>query len=227
MDSLKTTFGIEELLIEDDNFTFDVGRADAICDLIIGKNLRIAFDTPNGIAAYRLTPALITKMQQAGFFKINLAVESGNQEALLKVIKKPLRLDHVAHLIAHCRTIGMECGLFFIVGIPGTTLGEMWDNYRFARRVRIFDPFISVATPYPGSELYDICKEKAYLCEDFSLEDLYIRAYSIRTPGWGEWRLRILMKAGYYYLKVFQALDDPRGFIRLLGNHVRTRIRGG
>ncbi|MDD1670505.1 MAG: hypothetical protein LUQ67_04220, partial [Methanomicrobiales archaeon] len=161
-----------------------------------------------------------------GFFRINLAVESGNQQALLKVIKKPLRLDHVAHLIAHCHFIGMECGLFFIIGIPGTTLHEMWDNYRFARRVRVFDPFISVATPYPGSELYDICKENAYLCADFSLENLYIRAYSIRTQAWGAWRLRMLMMAGYLYLKFFQALDDPITFLRLLGDHVRAKIRG-
>ncbi|MDD1675046.1 MAG: B12-binding domain-containing radical SAM protein, partial [Methanomicrobiales archaeon] len=96
METLKKTYGIEELLIEDDNFTFDVARANDICDRIIGQNLSIAFDTPNGVAAYRLTPDLITRMQQAGFFKINLAVESGNQQALRNVIKKPLQLDHVA-----------------------------------------------------------------------------------------------------------------------------------
>jgi radical SAM superfamily enzyme YgiQ (UPF0313 family) len=153
-------------------------------------------------------------------------VESGNQEALLKVIKKPLQLDHVATLIAHCHAIGMECGLFFIVGIPGTNLGEMWDNYRFARRMKVYDPFISIATPYPGSELYEICKEHGYLNADFSLENLYIRAYSIHTPDWGSWRLSLLMKAGYLYLKFFQALEDPVAFLGLLGARIRGTGRG-
>ncbi|MDD1665012.1 MAG: B12-binding domain-containing radical SAM protein [Methanomicrobiales archaeon] len=232
IEALKKTYGIEELLVEDDNFTFDIDRAGEICDLILGKDLRIGFDTPNGVAAYRLTPELLSKMQRAGFFRINLAVESGNQQALLKVIKKPLRLDHVAGLIAHCHSIGLECGLFFIVGIPGTSLGEMWDNYRFARRMKVFDPFISIATPYPGSELYDICREKDYLEAGFSLENLYIRACSIRTPDWGSWHLSLLMKAGYLYLKFFQFLDDPVEFLRLFGAWIRgtgpgTAVTGG
>ena len=226
IEALKKNYGVEELLIEDDNFTFDIGRAEEICDRILREGLPMAFDTPNGVAAFRLTPELITKMQRAGFFKINLAVESGNQQALLKVIKKPLRLDHVARLIAHCHSIGMECGLFFIIGIPGTTLREMWDNYRFARRMKVFDPFISIATPYPGSELYDICRENAYLDAGFSLENLHIRTYSIHTPAWGAWRLRLLMEAGYLYLKFFQALDDPVTFMRLFRAHVSEKIRG-
>ena len=222
---LRERYGIGEILIEDDNFTFDVDRAGKICDRIIEEKLNIRFDTPNGIAAYKLTPGLLLKMKQAGFERINLAIESGNQEALLRVIKKPLRLEKVREIVEYCRTIDLDVGAFFIIGIPGTTLSQMWDNYRFCRQLKLFEPFISVATPYPGSDLYAICKEHEYLSEDFSLEDLYIRRFSIRTPGWGGFHLRCLMTAGYLYLKFFQALDDPVLFSRKFKNYIRMRLK--
>jgi magnesium-protoporphyrin IX monomethyl ester (oxidative) cyclase len=222
---LVRTYGIGELLIEDDNFTYDVTRAAEICDLVIAENLNVRFDTPNGIAAYKLTPALIDKMQRAGFERINLAIESGNQEALLKVIKKPLRLEKVQEIVEHCRVIGLEVGAFFIIGIPGTTLSQMWDNYRYCRKLKLFAPFISVATPYPGSELYRICKEKDYLSKDFNLEDLYIRKFSIVTERWGGFQLSLLMTAGWFYLKFFQMLDNPRQFAALLKDYIWMRLK--
>lgn len=221
---LVNHYHIEELLVEDDNFTFDVKRAEEICDLIIEEKIRVRFDTPNGIAAYKLTPELIYKMKQAGFERINLAIESGNQEALLKVIKKPLRLEKVQEIVEYCHKIDLEVGTFFIIGIPGTTLSQMWDNYRLSRKLRLFNPFISVATPYPGSDLYTICQENGYLSPDFNLEDLYIRKFSIITPHWGGVRLRILMIAGYFYLKFFQALDNPVSFSRLLKGFILERL---
>jgi len=220
---LKQHYAIEELLVEDDNFTFDVERAEQICDRIIEEKLNLKFDTPNGIAAYKLTPALLLKMKQAGFVRINLAIESGNQEALLRLIKKPLRLEKVQEIVAYCRTIDLEVGSFFIIGIPGMTLSQMWDNYRFCRKLKIFSPFISVATPYPGSDLYKICKDKKYLSPDFNLEDLYIRKFSITTELWGGLSLQLLMTTGYFYLKFFQALDNPVSFSKLLRDYIMEK----
>lgn len=228
VDEIKFLTGhyqIGELLIEDDNFTFDVKRAEEICDLIIEEKLKVRFDTPNGIAAYRLTPGLVLKMKQAGFERINLAIESGNQDALLRIIKKPLRLEKVQEIVEYCHTIDLEVGSFFIIGIPGMTLSQMWDNYRFCRKLKLFSPFISVATPYPGSDLYTICKEKNYLSQDFNLEDLFIRKFSITTEKWGGLHLRILMNAGYFYLKLFQALDNPLCFLRLLKEYIKMRLK--
>jgi len=221
---LKEHYDIGELLIEDDNFTFDVERAEQICDRIIEENLNIRFDTPNGIAAYKLTPKLLLKMKNAGFERINLAIESGNQEALLKIIKKPLKLAKVKEIVTYCQSINLEVGAFFIIGVPNTTISQMWDNYRFCRKLKLFEPFISVATPYPGSDLYKICKEKNYLKKDFNLEDLYIRKFSITTKQWGEPKLRILMKVGYMYLKFFQALDNPVSFSIKLKDYIKRRL---
>ena len=113
---------------------------------------------------------------------------------------------------------------FLSLSIPGTTISQMWDNYRFCRQLKLFEPFISVATPYPGSDLYKICKENNYLSKDFNLEDLYIRRFSIITSEWGEFRLRALMISGYMYLKFFQAIDNPVLFSIKLKEYIMVRL---
>ncbi len=159
-------------------------------------------------------------MKDAGCYKINIAVESGNQNTLNNIIKKPLNLSKVGPIVDFCKSIDLDCGVFLIVGMPGDTLEAMWDNYKFARKIKVFDPFISVATPYPGSEIYNTCKENGYLSDDFKFEDLYIRSYPITTKEWGPEELKRLMTKGYLYLKFYQALDNPILFMKLFINKI-------
>lgn len=216
MKILKYKYNVEELLIEDDNFTANIQRAEKICDLMIKEGLDLEWDTPNGVAAFNLTKKLVKKMKEAGCYRLNIGVESGNQYTLNKIIKKPLSLAKVEEIINFCREIGLECGIFLVLGMPGDTIKGMWDSFRFARKVKIFNPFISIATPYPGSELYDICKKKKYIPENFELEDLHIRGFVIKTEYWSPSQVKLLMKIGYIYLKFFQIIEDPKSFKRLL-----------
>jgi anaerobic magnesium-protoporphyrin IX monomethyl ester cyclase len=225
MKLLKENYGIEELLIEDDNFTANPQRAEKICDLMVKNNFDFKWDTPNGVAAFALTDQLLRKMQKAGCYKINIAVESGNQNTLNNIIKKPLNLSKVEHIIDVCREIKLDFGVFLIMGMPGDTLDGMWDNYRFARKIKVFDPFISVATPYPGSELYDVCNEKGYLSDNFSLEDLFIRSFPISTEDWTPREIKRLMLRGYLYLKFYQLLDNPILFGKLFVNRLSQILR--
>ena len=225
MKLIKDKYGIEELLIEDDNFTANPKRAENICDLMIENEFNFKWDTPNGVAAFALNDTLLRKMQDAGCYKINIAVESGNQKTLDNIIKKPMKLQKVESVVNICRTIGMDFGIFLIMGMPGDSLDAMWDNYRFAKKIKVFDPFISVATPYPGSEIYETCKDKGYLSEDFKLENLFIRSFPITTEEWGPNQLKWMMKKGYIYLKFYQALDNPVNFTKLAFNEVLQRIR--
>jgi anaerobic magnesium-protoporphyrin IX monomethyl ester cyclase len=224
MKELKNKYGIEELLMEDDNFTANPKRAEKICDMMIEEGFKFEWDTPNGIAAFSLNNNLIQKMKDAGCYKINIAVESGNQNTLNNIIKKPLNLSKIGPIVDFCKSIDLDCGVFLIVGMPGDTLEAMWDNYKFARKIKVFDPFISVATPYPGSEIYNTCKEKGYLSDDFKFEDLYIRSYPITTQEWGLEDLKHLMTKGYIYLKFYQLLDNPILFTKLVINKILSNI---
>ncbi len=214
MKLLKEKYGIEELMFEDDNLTMDVERAGKIFDLMIENKLNFSWDTPNGVAAYVLTEDLLYKMKKSGCYKLNLAVESGNQEVLNKIIKKPLDLEKIKPLVRLAKDIGLDLGIYLIMGMPGETKEQMMDSFRFAKEMKIYDPFISIATPYPGTELYDLCVQKGYLKDNFSLDDLHIRSFSISAENWDGKELESIMQEGGRYLRAAKYKEKKCLFIK-------------
>ncbi len=200
MSALKERYGIEELIFEDDNVTFDKARAKKIFGGMIERKLDFVWDTPNGVAAYSLDTELIQLMKKSGCYKLNLALESGNQEVLNKIIKKPLRLDRVKPLIEYAKKIKLDVGIFLIIGLPGEKIEQMYESFQLSADLGIYDPFISVATPYPGTELFEQCVSNGYLNSDFSTDDLFIRSFVISTEDWKGEQLRDVLANGYRYL---------------------------
>jgi magnesium-protoporphyrin IX monomethyl ester (oxidative) cyclase len=90
---------------------------------------------------------------------------------------------------------------------------QMWDTFRLARELGIYRPFISIATPYPGSELHETCLKNGYLSEDFSLDDLYIRSFPISTKDWTGEQVQRLFEQGQRYLLRAYMKDRPLEFL--------------
>ncbi len=214
MRQMKQAFGIEEVMFEDDNFTLEPRRAEKICDAMIREKFDFLWDTPNGVAAWTLTETLISKMKQSGCVQLNFPVESGNAHVLKNVIRKPVNLEKIGPLVMHARKIGLPVSMFFVIGMPGETEEQIWDTFKFSRKMGIYTPHISVATPYPGSDLYQLCVEKGYLHKDFSWDDLFIRAFPISTDKISRERLKEIYEAGQRYLFFTSVQDHPFEFLK-------------
>jgi len=229
MKEIKEKYGIEEIMFEDDNATLNVQRAEKLFDLMIEEKLNFVWDTPNGVAAFALNEKLIDKIKKSGCYQLNLALESGNQQVLDNIIKKPLKLEKAKQLIKYSQEIGLVVNIFLIIGMPGETKEQMWDSFRLAEELEIYSPFISIATPYPGSELYDICRNNNYIPENFSLDNLFIRSFSISTPDWTGEELKDILKQGQRFLRIsflkkhpFKfAVDSFKFMISNPGNFIR------
>ncbi len=209
MRQMKERFGIEEILFEDDNFTLDPARAKKIFDMMVEEKLNFVWDTPNGIAAWTLTEVVIDKMKASGCCNLNFPIESGNSDVLKNIIRKPVNLDKIGPLVEHAAKIGLPVGMFFVIGMPGESEEQIWDTFRFARKMGVYNPHVSVATPYPGTELFDMCVENKYLRNNFSLDDLFIRAFPISTEKISRERLKEVYEAGQRYLFWAYIQDRP------------------
>lgn len=209
MEQVKRDFGIEEVMFEDDNLTLNSQRAEDIFDKMIEGRLGIKWDTPNGIAAWTLNERIIYKMKESGCYQLNFAVESGNQHVLDNIIRKPIDLNRVKSLIKYAKGIGLDVGIFLVIGMPGETKEQIWDSFRLLRELEINSWNISVATPYPGSRLLEICKEKGYLKDDFNLNDLHIRSFPISTEDWDGQGLRQILRQGESFLFFSYILRHP------------------
>lgn len=214
IEMLVQDYGIKKILIEDDNFTLNARRTEQILDKLIEKKYDLIWDTPNGIAVFTLNEKIIRKIKESGCDRLNLALESGNQYVLDNIIRKPLKLKKVIPLIEFARSIGMNVNVFFVVGMPEETIEQIRYTFRFARKMKFYHPHISILTPYPGTEVYEICKEKRYLVEDFNLDNLMITRYNIETLDWTIEELDNVIKSETRILRIHYYLRRPRTFLR-------------
>lgn len=209
MKEMIEKFGIEEIVFEDDNLTLDPKRAERIFDLMVEEKLNLVWDTPNGVAGWTLTPELLEKMKASGCVRLNFPIESANPEVLKHIIRKPLKLEKVGPLVEHARKIKLPIGFFFVIGMPGETEDQIWDSYRFARKHGVYNPHVSIATPYPGTELYEIALKNNYLREGYTMDDLFIRSFPISTPEISREKLQQIFNAGQRYMLMSYIQDRP------------------
>jgi anaerobic magnesium-protoporphyrin IX monomethyl ester cyclase len=153
-----------EIGVLDDSFNIDRQRVLDICDLIIAEGLNhVPWIMINGIRANLADEELLGRMREAGCIRTAFGVESGNQRILDEVIHKQLTLDQVRSAFKAAKKVGMETIGFFIIGLPGETEETMEDTIRFACEL---DPIVanfSMATPFPGTQMYDQVLEQGRL----------------------------------------------------------------
>ncbi|MCC6450985.1 MAG: cobalamin-dependent protein [Candidatus Aureabacteria bacterium] len=170
LEQMKRDFGVRHVQFEDDNLTYDIGRAKRIFRGMIDRRLGLAWNTPNGVALWSLDEEALDLMKRAGCYYVKFAIESGNQRVLSRVIKKPQDLARARRLIEYARSLGMMVGSFFVVGLPGETREEMQDSFDFRYTTRLDYTVYIAAKPEHGTELRRLCEEKGYLRKHTDLE---------------------------------------------------------
>ncbi|MCK4947840.1 MAG: radical SAM protein [Candidatus Aureabacteria bacterium] len=170
IDFLIKKYNIEEIHFSDENLTYDYDRAAAIFNGL--KEMDITWGANNGIMISSLDDKLIRLMRESGCFSLSLAIESGSQRVLSEIIKKPMLLKKLFSVVKECKKCKILCRGFFVIGMPGETKKDIWDTFLLSRYLNLEQNEIQIALPYPGTRLYDICREKNYFSKDFNLECL-------------------------------------------------------
>lgn len=177
---MKERWGMTVLLIEDDHFFFDKARAKQVLRELIDLGVRVEF--PNGIAVYAIDEEVASLFQQAGVSTVALAVESGSDYVLHRIIKKPLKTSLVKGKVELLRKYGVQSHVFIVLGLPG----EM-DEHRLQTLDLLLDVgfdwvHVFCAVPILGSRLYDICVTNGYMDTGDFLDHVNTKSV-IRAPG--------------------------------------------
>jgi anaerobic magnesium-protoporphyrin IX monomethyl ester cyclase len=209
---LINTYGIKELQFEDDNLTFDKKRAMEIFELIIQERLDILWTTPNGVALWAMDQAMLLKMRQSGCYRLCLALESGDQEVLHKIINKPLDLAKAKQLISFAYKQGFETDAFFVIGFPGETKQQIKQTFKFGRGLAVSNVNYYIATPYPGTKLYEQCVKGNYLVKDFDPESLGVKKGVITTSEFTPLELEKMVSQEKLIFLTLLLFKNPKAF---------------
>ena len=92
-------------------------------------------------------------MRDNGLRLLLVGYESGVQR-ILDNIKKGIRIEEAREFTANCKKLGITIHGTFILGLPGETPETIRETIEYAKSLDVFSIQVSLAAPYPGTELY-------------------------------------------------------------------------
>ncbi|HEY6420395.1 MAG TPA: radical SAM protein, partial [Candidatus Binataceae bacterium] len=168
---------MKELFFDDDTFTADPARARKIAQLL--KPLGITWST-NSRANVDYETLKILK--DGGLRLFVVGYETGNAQ-ILKNIKKGVGLERARRFTRDCRELGILIHGTFILGLPGETKETIAESMRFAQEMDCETIQVSLASPYPGTELFDYVTKNGFLAVDPLLDGDGYQKCTITYPG--------------------------------------------
>jgi anaerobic magnesium-protoporphyrin IX monomethyl ester cyclase len=162
---------INHLNFEDDNITADRERARKLFELMIEKNIKITWSTPNGIRADTLDKDLINKMKKSGCNRVFVAPESGVQEVVDKIINKKMNLEKIMDAVSLFSKYGIVVDASFVIGTVGEggrceTKREILDTIKYALKLKklgMGKAGFNIFTPLGGTKMQKFAEKANFL----------------------------------------------------------------
>ena len=112
-------------------------------------------------------------------------MKCGNDD-ILKRIKKGVTTDEMRRFTKACHQAGVVIHGTFVLGLPVETKETIEQSIRFAQELDIFSLQVSLAAPYPGTELYEQAKLNGWFMKKDKTDLVEIDGFqqsSLEYPG--------------------------------------------
>jgi hopanoid biosynthesis associated radical SAM protein HpnJ len=148
---------VREFFFDDDTFTDDLPRAEEIARRLGRLGLTWSCNAKANVPRRTLEI-----LRDNGLRLLLVGYESGSQ-AILNNVRKGLRLDVAREFTRNARRLGIAIHGTFILGLPGETADTIQETIRYACEIEPDTIQVSLAAPYPGTELYRQAQEQGWL----------------------------------------------------------------
>jgi anaerobic magnesium-protoporphyrin IX monomethyl ester cyclase len=145
--------GVREFYFVDDTFNITNQRVHDLCDEIIRRGLDISWTVRFRVKGVDIP--LLTKMKAAGCSRIQLGVEQGTEEGLLR-LKKDVTSLEIEQAFRNAREVGIHTVAYFMIGTPvERSRQDVLDTIEYSIRLKPDFVMYNILTPFPGTTLYD------------------------------------------------------------------------
>jgi len=156
--SAVSRFNIKHFIFLDDTLTLDKKHILDLCDIIESRKLNITFEA--GTRASLIDEELVSRMAKTGLTRISFGLESVDPN-IRKIIRKEVPLESYRKANKLTNKYGIETLNSCMIGLPGETIETIRETLRFLRNSReVKQANVSIAVPYPGTELYEMAKNR-------------------------------------------------------------------
>ena len=169
MEMLLNKYGQSQFTFYDDAFTVNRQHTLEMCADIKARKLDVTWDCETRVDA--VDKELLEKMHDAGCITIWFGVESGS-ERILDQMHKKIKPEGVRAAFKMSQKAGMMTIASAVIGFPGETEETAWETINFINSLNPDDIGFYVATPYPGTPMYEQVVKNGWLrVTDFNKYD--------------------------------------------------------
>jgi radical SAM superfamily enzyme YgiQ (UPF0313 family) len=210
----------KEFFFDDDTFTANLPRAREIARKLAPLGLTWSCNS-----RANLDYDTIKSFKDSGLRLFLVGYESGNED-ILKRVKKGVTLDEMRRFTKACHQAGVVIHGTFVLGLPVETPQTIENTIRFAQELDVFSIQVSLAAPYPGTELYEMARQNAWFVKkdktDLVEEDGFQQS-ALEYPGLSKEEIFEAVDRFYraYYLRpkpilriISTMLEDKNVFVR-------------
>jgi radical SAM superfamily enzyme YgiQ (UPF0313 family) len=128
-------------------------------------------------------------------------------------MKKRATVKQAIEAVRLVKKVGIKTGGNFMFGNIGETEETIRKSIELAKKLSTDTAAFFIASPYPGTEFYDVAKEKGYLRPDLEWKDFtLVTNYAkppLNLPGVSSERIAYWQKRAYkeYYFRVGYVLQ--------------------
>lgn len=146
---------VEGIWILDDTFTVNKTHAMTIASIL--HTYKVVWGCQSRVDS--LAPSFVTEMKNHGCIQMDFGVESGSQRMLDEVVGKKINIDQVVKSFDLAKKNNIRTLANFIIGFPTETKKDLEATKRLAERINADIYVFSIATPLPGTRLYELVGE--------------------------------------------------------------------
>ena len=171
---------VQEFFFDDDTFTANLPRAREIAQKL--KPLGMTWSCNSRANVNYDT---IKLMKDCGLRLFLVGYESGNQE-ILNRIKKGIQIEEAKQFTKHCKELGVVIHGTFILGLPVETKETIEQTIRYAMELDVFSIQVSLAAPYPGTELYEMARQNGWFAKKDKTDIIHddgLQQSTLEYPG--------------------------------------------
>jgi anaerobic magnesium-protoporphyrin IX monomethyl ester cyclase len=186
MEMLHNKYGESQFTFYDDAFTVNRAHVMQMCQEIKTRKLNVTWDCETRVDL--VDKELLQTMYDTGCLAVWFGVESGSEKILGQMNKK-IKKDQALTAFKTAQKIGLMAIASAIIGFPGETEETAWETIKFIKELNPDDIGFYVATPYPGTPMYELVKKNGWLrITDFNRYDTATPTFE--TPDLSMERIR-------------------------------------
>lgn len=168
---IVTKYGVKEISFWDDTMSYHKKWMKEFCSLLIDANLDVIWSCY--AAVNTVNKEILHLMKKAGCWNIFYGYETGVPKLMenIKTNRKNKSMEHMMEVAKWTRDAGIEVRGSFMIALPGENPELAEQTIKDAIKLDPEYAQFSIATPYPGTTLYNEIKQGKWgklTTEDFS-----------------------------------------------------------